>query len=82
MLLLCFGFVMLLLPFNLVTSLAGGNWANPTIIGLIVGGVAALAVFAVWERFSSVQFFPFRLLQERTVVGALCVYFIIFLSTL
>jgi len=81
MLLLCCGFVMLLLPFNLVTSLAGGDWANPTIIGLIVGGVVTLAVFGVWERFSSVQFFPFRLLRDRTVVGALCVYFIIFLST-
>ncbi|KAH7031452.1 major facilitator superfamily transporter [Microdochium trichocladiopsis] len=81
MLLLCGGWSMMLLPFSLVDTIAAGDWANSTIIGLIVGGAATLAVFGVWERFAPVQFFPFKLMQDRTVVGALCVYLIIFLST-
>ncbi|KXJ88103.1 major facilitator superfamily transporter [Microdochium bolleyi] len=75
------GFVMLLLPFSLVQTLGGGNWAHPTIVGMIVGGVVTLAVFGLWEKYAPVQLFPFRLLGDRTVVGSMSVYFVIFLST-
>ncbi|EFQ36422.1 major facilitator superfamily transporter [Colletotrichum graminicola M1.001] len=74
------GWSMLLLPFSLVSG-ATHEWKSPTIICLIVFGVVALALFAVWERFfAKVSLFPYQFLKDRTVLGACLVYGIMFTS--
>lgn len=52
-------------------------------IAMIVIGVVCLAAFAAWERwFAPVQFFPFKYLKERTIIGACLLYGIMFISVL
>lgn len=76
------GFTLITLPFSLVSS-ATHSWESASIIVMIVMGVVSLAAFVVWEKyFAPVQFFPFELLKDRTVLGAALTYFIVFLSTL
>lgn len=76
------GFTLITLPFSLVSS-ASHSWESASIIVMIVMGVVSLVAFAVWEKyFAPVQFFPYELLMDRTVLGASMSYFIIFLSTL
>ncbi|KAK6839516.1 MFS general substrate transporter [Apiospora arundinis] len=75
------GFTLITLPFSLVSS-ASHSWESASIIVMIVMGVVSLVAFAVWEKyFAPVQFFPYELLMDRTVLGASMSYFIIFLST-
>jgi uncharacterized membrane protein SirB2 len=82
LLLLSGGWAMLLLPFNLVYTTAGG-WRSASIICLIVFGVVCLGLFVVWERyFAAVQLFRYQFLLDRTVLGGCCVYGIMFLSVL
>jgi len=77
-----FGWSLLLLPFNLVSSAPEG-WKTGYIIAMIVLGVLCLAGFAVWEEyFATVAYLPFRFLKDRTIIGACLVYGIMFLSTL
>ena len=67
-LLISAGFTLILLPFSLVSN-AIHSWESASIIVMIVMGVVCLAAFAFWERsFAPVQFFPFRLLKDRTVL--------------
>lgn len=52
-------------------------------IVMIVIGVLCLVAFAAWERwFAPVQFFPFKYLKERTIIGACLLYGIMFISVL
>ncbi|KAK8103183.1 major facilitator superfamily transporter [Apiospora sp. TS-2023a] len=75
------GFTLITLPFSLVSS-ATHSWESASIIVMIVMGVVSLVAFGVWEKyFAPVQFFPFELLKDRTVLGAAMTYFIVFLST-
>lgn len=76
------GFTLITLPFSLVSS-ANHSWQSASIIVMIVIGVVSLVAFLVWEKyFAPVQFFPFALLKDRTVLGAALTYFLVFLSTL
>ncbi|SPO04706.1 related to transporter (major facilitator superfamily) [Cephalotrichum gorgonifer] len=74
------GWALLLLPFNLATN-TGRGWSSPNMIAMIVVGVVLLAIFVIWEKyFAPVQFFPFRYLKERTIIGACLLYGVMFLS--
>ncbi|KAI1653979.1 MFS general substrate transporter [Daldinia decipiens] len=75
------GFTLILLPFSLVSS-ASHSWQSASVIVMIVMGVVSLATFAVWERFfARVKFFPFDFLKDRTFLGAVLSYFMVFLTT-
>lgn len=64
------GLAMFLLPFNIYSYQEDG-WRSSLIIGLLVGGVVTLIVFAIWERyFAPITFIPYSLLMDRTVIGA------------
>ncbi|KAG5969010.1 hypothetical protein E4U57_002449 [Claviceps arundinis] len=64
------GLALFLLPFNIHTRQADG-WRSPLIISSLVMGPLLLCVFAIWETFyAPVQFLPYVLLTDRTVVGA------------
>lgn len=70
LLLIIAGLALLLLPFNIYSYQAKG-FASPMIICMIVFGVLFLVAFAFWERFGAqVTFIPYRLLKDRTVLGA------------
>jgi len=52
-------------------------------IAMLVVGIVCFALFAVWEaKFAPVQFFPFRYLKDRTVIGSCLLYGFMFLSIL
>lgn len=70
LLILSGGLAMFLLPFNIYSYQEDG-WKSSLIIGLLVGGVVALIVFGIWERFfAPITFIPYSLLMDRTVIGA------------
>ncbi|KAI0436598.1 siderochrome-iron transporter MirB [Xylaria telfairii] len=80
MLLTIFGFSLLLLPFSL-DAYAPQGWATGYIIAMIVLGVVLLVAFVLWEKYlAPVQYFPFRFLKDRTILGACGLYFFLFLS--
>ncbi len=80
MFLTIFGWSLLLLPFSLV-QYAPNGWKTGYIIAMIVLGVVLLAAFVVWEKFfATVQYFPFKHLKDRSVLGACLVYGLMFLS--
>ncbi|KAI1182602.1 siderophore iron transporter mirB [Nemania serpens] len=80
MLLTIFGFGLLLLPFSLAGSAPNG-WSTGYIIAMIVLGVVLLAAFALWERYvAPVQYFPFKFLKNRTILGACGLYGFMFIS--
>lgn len=80
MFLTIFGWGLLLLPFNL-TYYAPNGWKTGYIIAMIVLGVVLLAAFVVWEKyFATVQYFPFKHLKDRSILGACLLYGIMFLS--
>ncbi|KAF2970320.1 hypothetical protein GQX73_g3179 [Xylaria multiplex] len=82
MFLTVFGFVLLLLPFSL-SGYAPHGWKTGYIIAMIVLGVVLLTVFVLWEKYwAPVQFFPFKYLKDRTIMGACGLYGIMFLSIL
>ncbi|KAH9991679.1 siderophore iron transporter mirB [Xylariaceae sp. FL0662B] len=75
------GFVLLTLPFSLVSS-ASHSWESASIIVMLVMGVVGLAAFVLWERFfARVKFFPFEFLLDRTFLGAVMSHFIVFMTT-
>ncbi|KAI0465568.1 siderochrome-iron transporter MirB [Xylaria cf. heliscus] len=80
MLLTIFGFSLLLLPFSL-DSYAPYGWATGYIIAMIVLGVVLLVAFVLWEKYlAPVQYFPFRFLKDRTILGSCGLYGFMFLS--
>ncbi|TQV92743.1 hypothetical protein V2A60_009209 [Cordyceps javanica] len=80
MLLTIFGWTLLLLPFNL-TQYAPHGWKTGYIIAMIVVGVVLLVAFVIWERyFAIVQYFPFKHLKNRSILGACLLYGLMFLS--
>ncbi|KAF4974701.1 hypothetical protein FZEAL_8425 [Fusarium zealandicum] len=75
-----FGWSLLLLPFNIATKAPNG-WASGYIIAMIVLGFLLLVAFVIWEKFfAPVPYFPFRLLADRTILGACLIYGIMFAS--
>ncbi|KAI0533986.1 MFS general substrate transporter [Xylaria digitata] len=80
MFLTVFGFVLLLLPFSL-SGYAPHGWKTGYIIAMIVLGALLLTAFVLWEKYGApVQFFPFKYLKDRTIMGACGLYGIMFLS--
>ncbi|KAF9876629.1 major facilitator superfamily transporter [Colletotrichum karsti] len=74
------GWSMLLLPFSLTNSSLHA-WSSPTIICLLVFGVACLAAFVVWEKwFAPVCLFPYKFLKDPTILGACLVQGLMFAS--
>ncbi|KAI1491972.1 hypothetical protein F5X96DRAFT_438154 [Biscogniauxia mediterranea] len=74
MFLTVFGWSLLLLPFSLVTYAPNG-WKTGCIIALIVLGFLLLAAFPIWEKYyAPVQFFPFKFLMDRTILGSCLLY--------
>ncbi|KAH7357610.1 major facilitator superfamily domain-containing protein [Pyrenochaeta sp. MPI-SDFR-AT-0127] len=68
--LVCGGFSLFLLPFNLA-ALQKKGWGSPMIICMLVFGLVLIALFMVWERFFALKsFFPFHLMKDRSVVAA------------
>lgn len=74
------GVAFFLLPFNLYTIQAKG-WGSSLIICFLVFGIVLIIAFAIWERFfARVSFIPWRLLKDRTVLGACLLSFTLFIS--
>lgn len=64
------GLAIFLLPFNIYWRQPRG-WSEPFIIAMIVLGVVLVVAFVLWERFfAPVQFAPWSILTDRTVMGA------------
>lgn len=77
---LCAGLSLFLLPFNLYAKQAEG-WKSPMIIGMIVAGFILCILFALYERFiAPVTFMPYKLLTDRTVLGACILSGVLFIS--
>jgi len=82
LLLVTAAFSLFLLPFSLYANARGG-WKNASMIAMLVVGVVCMVIFVVWEaKFAPVQFFPFRYLKDRTVIGSSLLYGVMFLSIL
>ncbi|KID74611.1 MFS siderochrome iron transporter 1 [Metarhizium brunneum] len=64
------GMALFLLPFN-IYQFQAEQWGSPMIIAMLVVGVVLLVVFALYEKYvAPVQFIPYQLLVDRTVMGA------------
>ncbi|KAL4968093.1 putative siderochrome-iron transporter [Aspergillus stella-maris] len=78
--LLMAGWVILLLPFSLVTAGRTG-YSSATFIAMVVVGFCVLIVFGIWEKWGArVQFIKYELLKQRTVLGACCMSALAFFS--
>ncbi|GAB7360110.1 hypothetical protein MBLNU230_g7873t1 [Neophaeotheca triangularis] len=78
--LVCAGIALFLLPFSLYSYQPEG-WESPMIIGMLVAGVVLLGMFAAYEKFlAPVQFIPFHLLKDRTILGSNVLAATIFVS--
>ncbi|PVH77133.1 putative transporter [Cadophora sp. DSE1049] len=80
-LLLCTAaFSLILLPFSLANGQSKG-WASGTVISMLVVGTVSMIAFVLWERFfAPVQFFPFKYLMNRTIIGSSLLYGFMFAS--
>lgn len=79
-LLLCAGFVLILLPMSLANS-QFNTWRSAAVISMFVGGGFCLIAFAAYEKFfSRKSFIPFELLKDRTILGACGLSCTIFIS--
>ncbi|KAF9885928.1 hypothetical protein FE257_012218 [Aspergillus nanangensis] len=78
--LLTAAFLLLLLPFSL-QSYGKAEYKSATFIAMVVVGFLLFFVFAAWERFGArVPFIQYRLLKDRTILGACTVAGILFFS--
>ncbi|KAG6017249.1 hypothetical protein E4U43_001925 [Claviceps pusilla] len=74
------GLALFLLSFNIYNRQADG-WRSPLIISLLVAGPLLLCAFVIWETlYAPVQFLPYALLTDRTVVGACALAAVTFIS--
>ncbi|KAL4868635.1 hypothetical protein BDV12DRAFT_96981 [Aspergillus spectabilis] len=70
--LLMAAWILLLLPFSL-TSSGRAQYKDASFIAMIVVGFCLLFVFAAWEKWGArVNFINYKLLKQRTVLGACC----------
>lgn len=80
LLLLSAGVAFFLLPFNLYTNEAKG-WKSALILCFLIIGIILIILFVVWEKFfAPISFLPWSILQDRTVLGACILSFVLFLS--
>ncbi|RDA94727.1 hypothetical protein CP533_6750 [Ophiocordyceps camponoti-saundersi (nom. inval.)] len=65
------GLALFLLPFS-IYSYQEEKWRSPLIICMLIFGIALLIGFALYEKFlAPVQFLPYRILVDRTIMGAM-----------
>ncbi|CAE7200818.1 unnamed protein product [Rhizoctonia solani] len=70
-----FIFGLILFPISLAKTVRGG-WSNPSIIAMIVIGVALIPVFIIWERFfAPVAIMPKRIITNRAFLVAVGIDF-------
>ncbi|KAI5863547.1 MFS general substrate transporter [Durotheca rogersii] len=80
LILLCGGFALFLLPFNIYSYQYYG-WRDPLTICMIVFGALLLVAAVLWERFlAPVRFMPWELLKDRTVLGACILSAVLFVE--
>ncbi|KXJ96649.1 major facilitator superfamily domain-containing protein [Microdochium bolleyi] len=80
LLLLCAGFSLFLLPFNIYSYQYYG-WKDPLTLSMLVVGFVCLGAAVVWEkRFAPVQFMPWDLLKDRTVLGSCVLAAVLFIE--
>ncbi|GAA6003973.1 uncharacterized protein JCM10292_000631 [Rhodotorula paludigena] len=73
LLLLGFGWSLLLLPFSL-SSTAKGGYSNPSLIAMFVVGILCLMAYTVYEwRFAKFPSMPIRLIKNRTFMTAVVI---------
>lgn len=78
--LLCAGFVLILLPVSLAKGSVDG-WRSDGMIAMFVIGGCCLIFFAIYERYiAKVTFIPYSLLLDRTVFGACMLSMTMFIS--
>ncbi|KAL1710002.1 major facilitator superfamily domain-containing protein [Schizophyllum commune] len=76
LILLAFGWCLLLLPFSLKTY-AKGHWKNPSMIAMMVVGGVFLILYVLYERFvASCPSSPSRILKNKTFMMAVIIDFI------
>jgi MFS family permease len=77
--LLTAAFILFLLPFSLEIYGYGG-YSSPTFISMVVIGILLFPIFAVWEKsFARIPFIKWDLFKNRTVVGALETYLVLYI---
>jgi hypothetical protein len=70
LLLIVAGISLILLPFSLAAYQTKG-WGSGMIIAMLVLGGLCLIAFPPYEKFCSQKsFLPFRLMSDRTIMGA------------
>ncbi|ONH68513.1 Siderophore iron transporter 3 [Cyberlindnera fabianii] len=75
LLLLAFGWALLLLPLSLYTS-AKNHWKNPSLIAMFIVGGILLIVYTIYELYlAPVPSMPKRILANRTFMTAVCIDF-------
>lgn len=80
LILLSAGFTLFLLPFSIYSYQKYG-WRDPLTISFIVVGVVLIAAAVVWEKyFAPVQYMPWELLKDRTVIGACVLAAVLFVE--
>lgn len=80
LLLLCGGFALFLLAFNLY-SYQPGEWNSPLVICFLVFGILLMISFGVWEKWGApVTFMPWNLLTNRTVFFTYTMSFSLYLA--
>ncbi|KAF5324632.1 hypothetical protein D9611_004406 [Ephemerocybe angulata] len=74
------GLALFLLPFSLYSYQKDG-WRSGMIIAMIIIGGLLLIGFAIWERYFAIKtFIPYKLLTDRTLLGACILAGSIFIS--
>ncbi|RDL41180.1 Siderophore iron transporter-like protein [Venustampulla echinocandica] len=80
LILICAGFVLVLLPFSLASYQSKG-WRSGMIIAMLVIGFVCLFAFAAYEKFFAPKsFIPFHLLTDRSALGACLLSCFVFIS--
>ncbi|KAK9416644.1 hypothetical protein SUNI508_09554 [Seiridium unicorne] len=80
MILIAAMFILFLLPFSLV-SYSKAGWESPHIIVMIILGLLCLGAFLAWEKYlTPVNFFPFEVLKDRTVMNAALTHALMFMT--
>ncbi|KAL5633959.1 hypothetical protein ACGC1H_005971 [Rhizoctonia solani] len=70
-----FIFGLILFPISLAKTVRGG-WSNPSIIAMMVVGVALIPVFIIWERFfAPIAIMPKRIITNRAFLVAVGIDF-------
>lgn len=80
LLLIAGGLALFLLPFSLY-SYQAEQWRSPMIICMLVFGVVLVVAFVLYEKFvAPVQFVPYALLVDRTIMGAMVLAAVVFIA--